>query len=363
MSETNDKLSRSQVLAVIFTALLSPVTQPLQEIAIGIAGRTAWISVALTAIPLVVIVVFMKALLKTRNDGEGLAEIICRALGPILGRVVVFVYALWMILFTAFMLRSGSERFSSAIFPQSRPWIFAAGMLLLIMIAALGKAGSLGRFAEVLRPVLIIIFVLICLFSVSGVKASNLLPISRLDAAPTLTAVLPLLNVMSVIVFISFLERYTDAPPIKARQFLLPLLTALLFLTVLDLEVIGSYGAELAGKLRNPFFLMVRGISVFGTLERIEAVVIAVWVVTDFVLGSALLTIASDNIALSFGVRKSPWLVVAVCAAALAAALTMAPTALDLDAIISGFWPVINAALVFALLPLIYIIGKLRKKI
>ena len=70
--------------------------------------------------------------------------------------------------------------------------------------------------------------------------------------------------------------RQVQARPLRAVGGLL------MFLVVA--VTLGHFGPELTGRLTYPFFALVRNTSVFGITERIEALVTALWVFSDFVL-------------------------------------------------------------------------------
>jgi len=47
---------------------------------------------------------------------------------------------------------------------------------------------------------------------------------------------------------------------------------------------LGNFGPVLTARMEAPFFMMVKGIGVHGAFERVESVIIALWVLSDLVL-------------------------------------------------------------------------------
>ena len=79
----------------------------------------------------------------------------------------------------------------------------------------------------------------------------------------------------------------------------------LLMVTAVSLAVLGNFGAELTARLTRPFFSLVRNLEFFGSLERIEALVVTLWVFPDFLLVSALLYTAQHILRLCFDLDPS----------------------------------------------------------
>ena len=57
-------------------------------------------------------------------------------------------------------------------------------------------------------------------------------------------------------------------------------------LTLLAIAVTGSFGHELTAELSRPFFVLVRTLRLFNTLERMEALVVMLWIFPDFLAAS-----------------------------------------------------------------------------
>ena len=90
-----------------------------------------------------------------REEGEGLCQLILRSLGKKLGPPVLFLILLWLLLYSAFVLRSGADRIITTIYPNSSPPIFCISMGLLGFAAAAGAARSLVRVGKIVLPVVL----------------------------------------------------------------------------------------------------------------------------------------------------------------------------------------------------------------
>lgn len=360
-----DRISRRQMTAMGWVALLAPLIRQIPGSLLGPAGRTGWLAIPAAALPLWGLSRLLGRFLKNRGPDEGLGEMFCRALGRGAGRAAALAYTIWLVLYTGFVLRAGADRFIAAVYPQSHPWIFMGVMLVLGLVAALGRLRTLARCAQVSLPLLAAVFWGVMLFALPEVDWGNLVPVTVGDLPGTALAVLPMTDTLGILAFMAFLQGRVQPgqPPGPAPSCLLWLLLGALALFV---TTVGTFGAELAQNLHYPFFAMIRGIRIFDLLDRVEALVVAQWVITDFILVSMLLQICSGTLTLALrgpGVPRRRWLAAGCAAAAALAGWLCAPTSFALRRLTLYVFPLGNAVFIFAGLPLIFLVGRLRKTI
>ena len=135
----------------------------------------------------------------------------------------------------------------------------------------------------------------------------------------------------------------------------------------------GTFGPELTARLTHPFFSLVRNLVFFSTLERIEALVVTLWIFPDFLLVSLLLWSAQLCLRLvlcrggtapgekRLDMRQGRWVIPLCGAAVIAAGLLIASTPKNLQLWSGKIIPGLNLSFAFLFLPLTYGIGRLRK--
>ena len=133
-------------------------------------------------VPLLLFAALLEGILRRGRPGEGIGEITLRALGPVAGRAALCLYALWFLLYGAFALRIGAERFIEAVFPLSQPWPFVGTILTMAVCGALGEPKALFRAAEIFWPLLAGVLTLVLVFALPGLDVKNLLPVTAADA-------------------------------------------------------------------------------------------------------------------------------------------------------------------------------------
>ena len=149
----------------------------------------------------------------------------------------------------------------------------------------------------------------------------------------------------------------------------------LLLLFWLNTDIIGAFGHELTTRLSQPFFALVRNLVFFRSLERVEALVVSLWIFSDFILISLCLHAAQHAFRLVLGCQSEyrgerilelghgRWVIWLCGLGAILSGCFMAGEPETLE-----FWsrqliPGINLSVALILLAGIYIIGRLRKRI
>jgi len=362
--EKRSILTRRQLLSLGWVALLSPVIRQLPRTAVHMGGEGSWLS-PLFALPLLLLYIWLlHGLLKNRREGEGLQHQICRALGKLPGRGLLLAYSAWVVFYMGFVLRAGADRFIAAVYPNSQPALFILILAGLGLMAGLGRLKVLSRCAEVVQPLLIFSLLLIIWSALPKIEMENLLPLGREELRPALIGALPVANTLCFTVYAAFLEHRVE-PGRVGRSLLLPLLGTLGLVLLLGIVTIGSFGPSLTGAMRHPFFVLIRDVRLFNLLERIEAMIIVQWVLTDFVLVALFCHVAASNLCFIFGggEERRRLFAVGVTAVAVAVGFLCAPTSFALQNMAEHLIPRLHFLFLFILLPLVFLIGKARGKI
>ena len=268
-------LSRRQLLALGTVSFLAPALRFYPSESTLLAGRAAW-AAALTALPLMLgYCLFLTRLLALRREGEGLAELTLR-LGGGPGRAMLVLAGLWALLYASFVLRSGADRLVGTVYPKANPGVFIEVMGLLSLLAALAGPRSLGRMARMVQPFLLGVLLLLLFVALAGADTDKLLPLTGADLPGALRGAASAADVLVCpAVGICFLTGHMKKRPGGFLPLGLWMGMLCLLLTLLNLALLGSSGAELAAchsvaRTRRPFLSYTgRGaVFLFGKTKR-----------------------------------------------------------------------------------------------
>ena len=198
---TGLQLTRRQYYALCTMVLLSPLLHLVPRKTAAEAGCGGWLSGAAALVPLLLFAALLEGILRRGRPGEGIGEITLRALGPVAGRAALCLYALWFLLYGAFALRIGAERFIEAVFPLSQPWPFVVTILAMAVCGALGAPKALFRAAEIFWPLLAGVLMLVLVFALPGLDVKNLLPVTAADAPGVARSALTVLGAGAAVLF------------------------------------------------------------------------------------------------------------------------------------------------------------------
>lgn len=357
-----DRITERQLTVLIFVSLLSPMIRILPTAAVVFGGRSAWLSPFVAFVAGKLLLSFMNALRKKAPEGTGLADMVELGLGRGAGKVFNVLCALWLTFYAGFVCRSAAERLLSTVYPNGSVTVFIVVMLLIAVLTASGLTKSLSRTAEVLMPILVGVIAAVLLSAIPDVSGENLLPVTYRNARDILYGAVPIFNVMTGFIYFLFLSGHVRKDTsIRPNRFPWLVLLALTALGV-TFFTLGTLGEKLAVSMENAFFMVIRNIRVFGVVERVEAVVVAVWIVTDFIFMAALLSIVAEIWRTVTGVKKRTAFVPVSAVLAGAAAFLIARDAFAFQKWSDVLIPAVSLTFTLILIPAAALVGRLRKK-
>ena len=362
-----------QLLSLGTVISLSPMLRLFPAQAAALAGRAGWLTPLAALPPLLGWVWAAGRMEALRRPGEYLPDLLLR-LGGRLGRAALALFTLWTALYAGFVLRTGADRLVGTIYPGASPLLFSQLMGFLALAGALSTPRTLARLGRMLLPLLLGVLLLLLGFALLTAEPDNLLPLGPADLPGTVRGALVPLDILSgagtALLFLA--GGVSDTASLRGA---LAKWTALMcaLLTLLAAAVTGAFGAVLTARLARPFFVLVRTLVFFRTVERVEALVVMLWIFPDFLIVSLFLWAGQYSLRLLCGYRpddkprprlelgEGRWLIWVLGAAVIVFALFLAPEPAALERWSSALVPAMNLAVVFVFFPLLYLAGRRRQ--
>lgn len=286
----------TQLLSVFVVMLFTPAVRMLPTVSSAVTAHASWLTPLPTLLPALILLLCIAYIYKPfLSRRPSLCSIITDIFGNVAGKTVLWVSLGIILLIAALELRFYGERVTTLMYydiPYDAMMFFFAVVLLLVVKKGLSSS---VRLCQVVSITVVVTFFLTFLFSLGNIKTENLMPITAMDALPILKGSVPSLCLFSFIIVMFFLTDYVnDLEKMKKKSmFFATLLTALLILVIL--VCVGILGPSLTSKMPYPYLTSVKMINLFESLERIESIVSAVTIVSDFTL-IIMLIFAAVNI-------------------------------------------------------------------
>ncbi len=327
----DDRISLRQLLTLTFAALLSPAIQVLPGLTARRAGVGGWLA-TLAALPVLLGLCWVLC----RLFRSGLPETAVETLGPAAGRGLCLLYLVWGVWLLAANTRQVALRFLTISYRNSPMLLFLLALLGVTFWLVRKPVRALARAGEVFFLTLTVGLVLSLGLGAFQVDLVNLLPVWVEDLSAIGWATLPVLGLLGYVVFAACLGGNVVPEQEGGRRVLRWAAGLCLTLTALQTVCLGNFGPGLAGRMDTPFFMMVKGIGFEGTFQRIESVIIALWVLSDLALLSLLACACSQLARTAFALKERRHAVLPVVLAAAAGAIWLFPDAFALDRALEG---------------------------
>ena len=276
------KMSKRQFILLFMMLVASPVIRGLPLILAETSKQAAWITPLVSVLLLFGLMLVMNEIFK-KHQGKNLIDICFSILTKPVGIAIGVIYFIWIMILLGYYLRLFGEQIVSNIMNEASLHFIIITMLILVGIVLTKSIVYYARLNEVVFSCFMLVFISVSLISLfTKVKIDNLLPISNRDIIPILKGSVSGLSVFGYYMFIFFMF---DDVHIQKNNLKLEIKSTsalwLLSLTVLVITI-GSIGPEAVLKFSDPYFMITKNVDILGFLERLDAILLIMWIMADF---------------------------------------------------------------------------------
>ena len=362
MPVEKNKITARQLIFLFVLVTVSPGNRLFPRILSQIGGVAGWTAPALSAIAVIALYNILHVFFQ--NDRiSNLSDVFDLTIGKIPGKILLVLYLVWTVFLYFLYIRYYAERLLSSIFPNTNIRFFIITMLLIVYIVSRGRITSFARFCEFSFLLLFVIFILFFLTLLPTVKVSNLLPLTYYDIWPAMKSTYPVLGIWGYLTFLFFLgDHLIKKGEIKQRAKKMIILLVIMN-TVSMICVIGSLGPKLAERMPLPFFNAIKQVSIFPEFDRIEAILLSIYVISDFIIIAAFMFIIMNIVKKLFKVSEVKYFSSPLILLGYTGSLFLATDRFELEKFSSFIGLPLNIAFGFAIPFILFIVGKIRKVI
>ncbi len=273
------KISMRQALMIIVGMVFSPAVRLFSSFVSGRGDQSSWIAPIISGGFMILFIFVLWSLIKkNRNFYQHLEY----SFGTKASKIIGFIYVIWGILLTSVQMRYYAQRVASTIYTEIGMDIFVFVMVGIIVYALRKGINVIARMNELLLPMIIVVSVALLAFLTSDIETKVLVPIYDWKSL-THVAVFNLGSFGYLTFVLFFLDEINEREKFK-KHAILGTVAVTLFTVWMFVTVIGTLGPHIIEKLPYPFFSVVKQISLGEFLQHIEAFVITLWILSDFVL-------------------------------------------------------------------------------
>lgn len=332
-----EKISGQQATLLMISLVLPTAILTVPALTVKHAGQDAWVSVLLATVGGLLISRLVVGL-SLRFAGKDLFEYAEEILGRAPGKVVGLLYFWWLIHSSSLIALEFGAFLCAAILPDTPPLVFFVAGTAMAALAVRNGLEVLSRYNQLFLPVVLILLVGVLLLAVKDMELARLLPVLEAGAVDLLKgAAAPLSWLGEIVIFAMIIPSLTDlreAHGVAARA---TLFTGM-FLLASVLAAVAVFGPEATASWIFPTYNTVRVVSIANFLERLDAVIVAVWMFGGFAKIGVFYYAAVRGGARLFGLRDYRPLVAPVGVMIVGLA-TLCRNVVDLLDFLARVWP------------------------
>ncbi|REE88550.1 spore germination protein KB [Paenibacillus taihuensis] len=297
-------LSGWQLIWIIITEVCAIIGIRISP-AIAASNQDAWLSILIGGVfgtVLTLLVVHLSML----HPNQTLTQFSRGMLGNWLGRMITLPYLIAWCLFCAGLLREFSGFLQPILIDRTPLWIMML-LILSLMIFLTYSSGmkGIGRFCEIIGPLIIFVLIVSFILNVSNADWHNLLPvyvdsgwisIIKGSVGPAFWFPGP----FTLLVLIAFMKN----PQQAISKSMIGLGITVSMVLVATLMVLMVFGPNFASKIRFTYFMYVRTIDILNFIQNVDIFFMFIWLFGVTAQLSLYLFIASYEMAQWFNVKN-----------------------------------------------------------
>lgn len=361
-SKTKNPVSIRQLIMLFTFIIYSPMVRFLPGYAAEHAQEAAWVSPWFAVIPMIALIFLMHTILN-KSNGKSIPEFIVDILGKYFGKLALFVHLLWVTFLFSFYLRISGERMVSTIYPNVNITFFLIATLVVVSVIVRSGATTIARMGEIQLPILLIMFLFTCMFLFPKIRADAILPVYFNDIGNIFRASVGSVSASCYLFLLLLFSDHIVGKKNLKKSFVKGVLLISCLSVILLLVTIGTLGSSVTTRATIPFLLSSKQVSVLDTIENIESIVIATWLLTDTLLLS-FLAIVFLNISKHLFMLLEPNRLINILFVFLFIfSLGIASNRMELVLLSKHVMDKINLTIGYGTPILLFAVGKLRRKL
>lgn len=266
-----------------------------------------------------------------RFPGQNLVQVMEILLGPVLGKAMALLYVLFAMLMFSSSMRLAGDVFVITSLPRTPLVLVVGGLAALAARCVRAGIEVLARCAEAILPILAGSMIVIFIVLLPHIRLGQLLPFEVLAVGPlphlraTVGTLARTVELVSVGMLFPLCHPQEQVPRMLYRA---EVLLAIGWVSMF-IAIVGVLGGDFR-PFPYPWLMTMRTVEAIRFIERIDALILPLWVLGIFIRVSLLLWTAAQVLTQILGLRQYQLLAFPLASIATTYAITQAASVSDL---------------------------------
>jgi len=332
------RISERQLAFIITTTLIATVVFFMPQIAARALDNDAWISALIATVWGILSSMIIVALAR-RYSGLTMIEYLPLILGRPLGKMLCLLYSFWFLSVGAIIVREFGVLLNVTIMLKTPVGIFMTTLMILCFYAVRSGLEVWARVNEALLPVILLAMIAIIVFPFQQMDFNRLLPVAKHSIGNMLYTSLAAGSWRGEVIlagmFIPALASFRHTK----RNLIIAVAVIGFILTAVEVATIAVFGGVNTGQMEFPLFSLARMISVADIFERLEVLIVIIWVLGCVFKLCAFLYCATLATAQTLGFKEYQFLLLPIAILMLALAGNAFGSVVELIDFLTNVWP------------------------
>ncbi|MFS0554995.1 GerAB/ArcD/ProY family transporter [Brevibacillus sp. 179-C9.3 HS] len=325
------------------------------------AKQDAWIS-ALIGWGEGFLLTYLYVLLSKRYPNKSIFQYSEEILGNWIGKAVAVLFITYFFIDASLMLMEIGDFVTTQIMQETPIEIILVLFTVIIVMGVRSGAEVFSRVSELLFPYFLLLFIILIVFIFPQIKIENVKPVLAHGIAPVFGGNFRYVGYLLESVILIVLFPLVKRPVRAAKAYILGILLANFFLTMITAVAILVLGADITVLLAYPSYTLAQKISIGNFFERIEVLMAVIWFITLVVKITICYYATNCGIAHTLGLRDYRPLTLPMGMIMIVMALATMPNRPYFDTFVSEIWMPYSLTYGLFLPVLLLIVGGLRKR-
>lgn len=305
------KISQRQLAYLFFTILIGTMFFHNPQIVVGTTGQDGWIAYLIASFWGILVALVIVALGRRFPD-KTLTAYIPHIIGKPLGKILSLLYTIWFLFIGGGLLAQFANFMNTTIMASTPKMVFIITFVAIAFYAVHSGLEVVVRVNELLLWVIVIAIILVVTLPYELMDLRRMLPVGQMSigklVATSLIAGSWRGEVMLVGMFLPALVTLKNT----TRNMIWTVFLVGVMLIAVEISLVTVFGAHLVGDIEVPVFALARMISTARVLDRLEALVLIIWVLATFVKICAFLYCTAQATADTMGFQESRFLLLPI---------------------------------------------------